>query len=103
MYKNSKQVAELMGQLANENRLLILCALLEVPLTVGEISKEVHEITAPALSQHLNKLRNAGLIRAEKQAQYIRYSIADERIRDLMDLLRREYCTESSERGIHHT
>lgn len=92
MREHAKRLAALMGQLANENRLLILCALLEGPMTVGELSRHVPDITAPALSQHLHKLRDAGLICSEKHAQYIRYSICDQRIRGLMDLLKREYC-----------
>lgn len=94
MREHAKRVAALMGQLANENRLLILCALLQGPKTVGELSEAVPDISAPALSQHLHKLRDAKLICSEKQAQFIRYSICDERIRDLMELLRRSYCSD---------
>ncbi len=94
MREHAKRVAALMGQLANENRLLILCALLEGPKTVGELSESVPDISAPALSQHLHKLRDAELVSAEKQAHYIYYSIRDERIRGLIALLRRDYCTE---------
>lgn len=94
MREHAKRVAALMGQLANENRLLILCALLQGPKTVGELSESVPDISAPALSQHLHKLRDAELICSEKQAQFIRYSICDERIRDLIELLRRNYCSE---------
>ncbi len=93
MRENAKRVSALMGQLANENRLLILCALLEGSKTVGELAEAVPDISGPALSQHLHKLRDAGLICSEKEAQFIRYSICDPRIRDLIDLLRRSYCT----------
>ncbi len=93
MYKESaRQVAALMGQLANENRLLILCALLKGPMTVGQLAQEVPDISAPALSQHLHRLRDAGLITSEKHAQFIEYSIYDERLRELMDLLHKNYC-----------
>ena len=33
--EKAKTIAELMAQMANENRLLILCALLDGPRTVG--------------------------------------------------------------------
>ena len=102
MRKSAKRVASLMRQLANENRLLILCALLEGPMTVGELSAQVPDISGPALSQHLHKLRDAGLIGSEKQAQFIHYFISDQRIRSLIDLLRREYCTEQ-EQSIYKT
>ncbi len=95
MRENAKRLAKLMGLLSNENRLLILCALLDGPRTVGELAEQVPDITAPALSQHLHKLRAGGMIQAEKQAQFVRYSICDVHLRSLMDLLKREYCTES--------
>lgn len=98
MREHAKKVAALMGQLANENRLLILCALLEGPRTVGELGELVPDISAPALSQHLHKLRDAGLICSEKQAQYIQYSIHDGRIQGLIDLLKREYCSDQKEK-----
>ncbi len=96
MRKDAKRLAELMALLSNENRLLILETLLDGPRTVGEIAQQVPDITAPALSQHLQKLRAGNMIRAEKQAQYVRYSICDANLRDLMDFLRQKYCTESA-------
>ena len=92
MNEKAKQIAALMSLLANEHRLLILCALLQGSMTVGEISEYVPDISAPALSQHLHRLQAAGLISSEKQAQFIRYSIADRRVESIIDLLKREYC-----------
>lgn len=92
MKEKAKVVAELMGQLANENRLLILCALLERPMTVGELAAQVPQITPSALSQHLQKLKGAGLIEGEKQGQYVRYSIRDQRLYAVMEVLKEQYC-----------
>ena len=89
----AKKVADLMGLLSNENRLYILCALLEHPMTVGELGQYVKQISAPALSQHLHKLKDAGLIAAEKEAQFIRYKICDPHLHKLIALLREEYCS----------
>lgn len=86
-------VAALMAQLASESRLLILCALLEGPKTVGQLGELVPHITAPALSQHLHKLRDGGLIQSEKHGQFVTYSIKDSRLQALMDLLKGRYCT----------
>ena len=95
MREQAQRIAELMGQLANENRLLILCALLEKPMTVGELAGEVPGISGPAISQHLQKLRAGQLVQAEKQGQFVRYSIKDERLYALMALLKKEYCSET--------
>lgn len=92
MKEQAKVVAELMGQLANENRLLILCALLERPMTVGELAAQVPQITPSALSQHLQKLKGAGLIEGEKRGQYVRYSIRDQRLYAVMAVLKEQYC-----------
>lgn len=92
MREQAKAVAQLMGQLANENRLLILCALLEHPMTVGELAQQVPHITPSALSQHLQKLKGAGLIDGEKRGQYVRYSIRDQRLYAVMAVLKEQYC-----------
>lgn len=93
MREQAKNVAKLLSHLANENRLLILCALLESPMTVGELAAQVQDITGPALSQHLHRLKEAELISSEKKGQHVIYSIQDERLRELIELLKREYCT----------
>ena len=60
--EKAQTIASLMAQMANENRLLILCALLDGPKTVGELGENVPNITAPALSQHLHKLKDGELV-----------------------------------------
>ena len=97
MKEHAEDVARLMGMLSNGNRLRILCALLERPMTVGELGKYVPDISGPALSQHLHKLRDAGLVSAEKEAQFSRYRICDPRLHRLIALLRTEYCPSDHE------
>ncbi len=89
----AKQVAELLKLLANENRLLLLCALLERPMTVGELGEHT-PTSASALSQHLHALRSAGLVADQRRGQYVVYSVADERVRVLLAVLREQYCRE---------
>lgn len=89
--EEARTLAALLGLLANENRLLLLCALLDGPRTVGELGKEV-PVSLPALSQHLHRLRDAGLVAAEKQGQFVRYSLRDQRLRTVLAVLRQEYC-----------
>ena len=59
MEEQAKKIAELLKLLANEQRLLILCALIQGPMTVGNIHAFTPNITASALSQHLSQLRMA--------------------------------------------
>ena len=92
LQEQAKAVAALLGQLANENRLLILCALLEGPKTVGQLGEDVPHITGPAMSQHLQKLRTAGLVDSTKHGQFVEYQIADQRLYGLMERLKALYC-----------
>ena len=94
MEEKAKQVAELLKLLANENRLLLLCALLERPMTVGELGERTPNIGQSALSQHLHALRSAGLVTDQRRGQYVVYSVADERVRVLLAVLREQYCRE---------
>ncbi|WP_396327205.1 ArsR/SmtB family transcription factor [Hydrogenoanaerobacterium sp.] len=80
--------------LANEHRLLILCALIQRPLTVGEIHKFTPNITASALSQHLNQLKIAGILDSEKQGMNVVYQILDERVVALIGAIKEHYCGE---------
>ena len=92
--EKAQTIASLMAQMANENRLLILCALLDGPKTVGELGESVPNITAPALSQHLHKLKDGGLVQAEKYGQFVTYSIKDSRLQALMAVLKEQYCAQ---------
>lgn len=92
MEERAKQIAELLKVLANENRLLIFCALMKRPMNVGEISEYVPNITLSALSQHLSLLRAHGILNFNKSGQTITYSIADHRVEEIINVLKRHYC-----------
>ena len=96
MREKAREIAELMGLMANENRLLILCALLNGPMTVSELRCEVTDISLSPLSQHLQKLRTSNLIDSQKRGQYVTYFLKDHRLRSLIALLKQEYCGEFS-------
>ena len=98
MEEHVREIAELLKLLANEHRLLILCALLRGRLTVGEIHKHTPGITGPAVSQQVRQVRTAGILSAEKQGMNVFYQIADRRIIALIAALRTEYCQEAEEK-----
>lgn len=94
MEEQAKKIAELLKMLANEHRLLVLCALMRGPLTVGEIHKFTPNITASALSQHLTQLKTAGILDSEKQGMNVVYRIQDDRVVNLMGAIKDYYCAE---------
>ena len=92
MKAQAKKIADLLKLLANEHRLLILCALLSGELSVGEIHQYTPNITASALSQHLSQMKTAGILSSEKQGMNVYYRIQDKRIIALIDTIEKEYC-----------
>jgi DNA-binding transcriptional ArsR family regulator len=92
MGKKAKQMVELLKVLANENRLMIFCALMEGPKTVGKIAEKVPNITQSALSQHLTLLKAHGILDFTKNGQNITYSIADHRVEEIIHVLKKYYC-----------
>ena len=96
MEEQAQKIAELLKLLANEHRLLIVCALIQGKLTVGEIHKHAPDITASALSQHLNQLRTAGILASEKQGMNVISWIQDERVIALMESIKEQYCKSES-------
>ena len=90
--EKAKTMAELLKVLANKNRLLILCSLMQGAKTVSQIGEYIPTITQPALSQHLNLLKMAGILESNKQGQNVSYSIADHRVEEVLLVLKQYYC-----------
>ena len=92
MEEKAKKIAELLKLLANEHRLLVLCALMQKPMSVGEIHEFTPHISASALSQHLAQLKMAGILESEKQGMKVIYHIEDKNVIELIDCLKSQYC-----------
>jgi DNA-binding transcriptional ArsR family regulator len=88
---HAKNAAGLLKALANEQRLMVLCHLLEGPLAVGELNERVG-LSQSALSQHLAVLREAGVVATAREAQTIYYSLPKGVVTKIIGVLYREYC-----------
>lgn len=73
--------------LSDPKRVLILYLLSEGGRYVNEIA-EMLGIPQPTVSRHLRVLRDRELVRLDRQGTAIRYSLADERIIQALDLMR---------------
>jgi DNA-binding transcriptional ArsR family regulator len=91
MQAHAADAAQLLKALGNEQRLLILCHLLDGELSVGELNQRV-ALSQSALSQHLALLRELGLVATRREAQTIRYSLPDGPVVRVMALLQEIYC-----------
>ncbi len=87
----AEAAARLMKMLANTQRLLILCRLLEGECSVGELSEYVR-LAQSATSQHLARMRTEGLVATRRDAQSIYYRLDNEIAAKVLTLLHGIYC-----------
>ena len=90
--RNAAQAAGLLKLLGNEHRLLILCRLtIAGEMSVGGLAAAV-DLSQSALSQHLAKMRDDGLLTTRREAQTIYYRIANPNAARLLAILKEIYC-----------
>lgn len=93
----ASEATAVLGVLANENRLLLLCQLSKGEKCVGEL-EELLDLHQPTLSQQLGVLRAEGLVDTRRDGKRIYYSIADTRVLSLLNALYSLYCVDAEER-----
>ncbi|KAF1704675.1 ArsR/SmtB family transcription factor [Pseudoxanthomonas kaohsiungensis] len=92
MQHGAEQAASMLRTLGNEQRLLLLCLLIEHgEMTVGQMQAEV-DLSQSALSQHLARMREDGLVAARREAQSAYYRIDDPRVETLVAALKSVFC-----------
>ncbi|HVC16471.1 MAG TPA: metalloregulator ArsR/SmtB family transcription factor [Rhodanobacter sp.] len=92
MRERADQAAGLLKALANGQRLRILCLLVAGEQSVGEIHESLN-LSQSALSQHLARLRDEGLVTTRREAQTIYYTLADDPARQIITTLHSIYCS----------
>jgi DNA-binding transcriptional ArsR family regulator len=93
--EHATDAAAFLKALANDQRLLVLCCLLEGSRSVGEINERV-PLSQSALSQHLGVLRDAGLVTTTRQSQTIYYALAKGPALQIMEILYTAFCGPSA-------
>jgi ArsR family transcriptional regulator len=91
----SQEAVALLKALANPDRLLVLCHLLDTERTVAELG-EITGILQPTLSQQLAVLRNEDLVATRREGKYIHYRVASPAVRAVLRTLHRLYCAPRS-------
>jgi ArsR family transcriptional regulator len=97
LHARADYVAGRLSLIANAKRLLVLCRLAEGEASVGEIQAAVGS-SQSALSQHLAKLRKAGIVATRREAQTIHYRLADPETELLMVSLYQVFCASKRRR-----
>jgi ArsR family transcriptional regulator, virulence genes transcriptional regulator len=79
-------MAKCLKAMAHPGRLLILQLLREAEQSVGELEKRV-DMSQANLSQHLNLMKDKGLLASRRAGNQVFYRLRDNRLMGLMALL----------------
>lgn len=91
MIEASAEAAEFMRLFSTPSRLMLMCFLAGREASVGEIQEHLG-FKQPGLSQQLAELRQAGVVRTRRESRQIYYSIADQRVAQILDVLVPIFC-----------
>ncbi|KIQ93365.1 HTH-type transcriptional repressor AseR [Anoxybacillus thermarum] len=69
-----EEVANMLKLLGDKTRLMIISILNETDCCVCELV-DILQMSQPAISQHLRKLKDNGLVKETKKAQWVFYSL----------------------------
>lgn len=87
----AEQASRLLVALGQPKRLMVLCHLADRESSVGALAEAVG-LSQSALSQHLARLRDMGLVATRRDAQTIYYRMASDDARRLITTLYDIYC-----------
>ncbi len=90
---NAGEVAHLLKTMAHQERLMVLCQLMDGELSVSELQGN-SSLGQSAFSQQLKVLRDNQLVTVRKESQQVFYALADARIKALITSLHDIFCPE---------
>lgn len=89
------EVLRFLKSLANGDRLLVTCALVDGERSVREL-EDLLAIRQPGLSQQLSELRRAGLVASRKEGKQVFYRLAEPRLIEFMATMHRLFCADEA-------
>jgi len=84
--------AEIFKALAHPIRLKIVCGLMTKDQCNVSVMVEKLQVPQPTVSQHLNILKNAGIITGYKKGTQICYKITNEKTKKIVSAMEIELC-----------
>lgn len=91
MQQNASYAADFLKGLANSHRLLVLCQLADGEKSVTELITAT-DIAQTSMSQHLNKLKQEGLVTYRREHRTLYYSIAHPAVIEIMQVMYHHFC-----------
>ncbi|TCT06918.1 ArsR/SmtB family transcription factor [Aquabacter spiritensis] len=98
MKERVEEASAFLKSLANPDRLLVACALVDGERSVREL-EDLLGIRQPGLSQQLGALREAGLVVARKAGKQVFYRLADPRVETFITTMHALFCAPQAGRG----
>lgn len=84
--RDSREMADHLKLLAHPERLLMLCQMDEREVSVGELT-DLSGLSQSAVSQHLARFREQGIVSCRGEAQTRFYSLADRKMQRIIHAL----------------
>lgn len=91
MKKKSVTASNFLKGLANPHRLTVLCALSQGEKNVSELI-EIAGISQTSMSQHLNKLKDEGIVDFRREHRTLYYFIKNPNVLRVIGILYDMYC-----------
>lgn len=91
MKQNASKAEAMLKLLANGKRLMILCNIVKEEKSVGQLA-ELVDLSQSALSQHLAKMREQGLVESNKKGKMVYYRIGSPEVEAILSTLYLIYC-----------
>ena len=92
MLKNTEKAAALLKLIAHPHRLMILCLLLESEKNVTDLVEAIG-INQTAVSNHLAKLRSAGVVEFTRYHRVLQYRLTSKELEAIIATLHDLYCS----------
>ncbi len=99
LMRNARRASDFLKALSHENRLLLLCLLSEGERSVGEL-ENILSMRQSAVSQQLARLRLDGLVSARREGKAVYYSIANENVGRMIEVVYDIFCSCKSQDGV---
>lgn len=89
--KNAQKASNFLKAISHEGRLMILCHLASGEKSVTEL-EDLLSARQAAVSQQLSRLRLEGLVIPRRDGKTIHYSLADDRSKQIMEVVYDLFC-----------
>ena len=95
MVQNAQAASNFLKAISHEGRLMILCHLASGEKSVTEL-EDLLSARQAAVSQQLTRLRLEGLVTPRREGKAIYYSLADDRPRQIMEVVYNLFCKDDT-------